>query len=353
MKQPIITLLAIGVLSFQASAQQKKEEKKEMRVIIKTDENGTETVVDTVINLSEIEAKIDAIDIDAIIDEVAAELEEGWDETAKSLKKLDMDLRVNGKRYKLDELDDLANWVGEAMEGVSVDIDDSDNISISCTGNDAHKKMTIVVDGDAREDGGIILSEENVEVNLDEDGKGNIIIKSISNDDDNEDVSVWIEDDGNVVVNGGSASAKANAKVKVIKVDDGTLVFSDEDSDDIDVKVITDKSGNSEATVMVKKIIKAEETSFENAPDLPNGLTLQVYPNPNNGEFQLTYRNEKKVKTSIVVYDAKGTEVFRKLLGKTVGLNKETLELSHLRSGNYILKLELGNSTASQQFVIR
>ncbi|MGB0368456.1 MAG: T9SS type A sorting domain-containing protein, partial [Flavobacteriales bacterium] len=78
-----------------------------------------------------------------------------------------------------------------------------------------------------------------------------------------------------------------------------------------------------------------------------------VYPNPNNGQFLLTFRNDKKAKTSAVVYDSKGTEVHRTLVGNVKGLQKQQLDLSHLRSGSYILKLQQGKNTASEQFIIR
>ncbi len=351
MKKVIVTILALGTIGFQSFAQDKKEEKHEIRVIVKTDDDGTETVVDTVINFSELEARIEAIDIDAIVEEMADGLGEGWDEVADKLQDLNLDLKVNGKDYELGELEDVAEWIGEAMEGVSFELgENQEHIFISCDGHDKGK-IHVVLDENSED--GILVEEGNVSVNLDEDGKGNIIVKSIGTDGNTEDLTVWIEDDGNVVVNGGSGSSKATANVKVMKLEDGELIFSDEDMDDIDVKVITDKSGNSEATVLVKKIVRSSSASYKDAPELPNGLTLQVYPNPNNGQFQLTFRNDKKLKTSAVIYDSKGTEVYRNLFGKVDGLNKEQLDLTHLRSGSYILKLEQGKSTASEQFVIR
>lgn len=351
MKRIILAFLAIGVCGFQASAQSKKEEaRKKMRVVVKTEEDGKAAVVDTIIDFSELEAKIDAIDFDSIIEEFAEDIEGNWMELSGDLQDMNIDIKVNGEKHKLEDIEDIAKWIGEAMEGVHFDMsDDQEHISISCNGTGSKSQVKVIVDENSED--GIYVEEENVSINLDADGKGNIIVKSIGKNGEEEDINVWIEDDGNVVVNGGSGSSKA--KVKVMKMEDGNLFFSDDDMDDIDVRVITDDSGNSESTVLIKKIVRAGNASYNNAPSLPNGLTLQVYPNPNNGQFLLTFRNEKKAKTSAVVYDAKGTELHRVIIGTVKGLQKQQLDLSHLRSGSYILKLEQGKNSASEQFIIR
>jgi len=49
----------------------------------------------------------------------------------------------------------------------------------------------------------------------------------------------------------------------------------------------------------------------------------------------------------------KSQDVSRNLIRKVDSLQKEQQDLSHLHSGSYILKLERGKSTASEQFVIR
>lgn len=349
-----MAVLATGICGFHASAQDKqaKDEQRRMRVVVKTSEDGKETKVDTIINFSELERKIENIDFDAIIEEFVDDFERNWKELSEDLQDMDINIKVDGEKHELEDLEDIAKWVGEAMEGVHFEMKDGEeHVYIHCDDADSKSSVRVIVDEDSKD--GIFIQEENVFVDINEDGKGNIIVKSIGSNGESEDVNVWIEDDGNVVVNGGSGTSSAKAKVKVMKLDNGQLLVSDGEEDDINVKVITDDAGNSEARVIVKKVVRTETADYKNAPDLPNGLSLQVYPNPNNGQFQLTFRNEKKVKTSAVVYDAKGTEVFRELIGKVSGLNKKQLDLSHLRSGNYILKLEQGKSTASQQFVIQ
>jgi hypothetical protein len=354
MKKLVVAALAFGIFGFQASAQdkQKKDEQRRMRVVVKASENGKETKVDTIINFTELEKKIDAIDFDAIIEEFVDDFEGNWKELSKDLQDMDIDVKIAGKKNELTDLEDIAKWVGEAMEGVHFEMKDGeDHIVIHCDDASSKSSVRVIVDEDSED--GIFVQEENVIVDIDEDGRGSIMVKSIGSNGESEDVNVWIEDDGNVVVNGGAGANPAKAKVKVMKLDNGELLVSDGDQDDIDVKVITDDAGNSEARIVVKKVIREEPADYKNAPDLPNGLSLQVYPNPNKGQFQLTFRNEKKVKTEAVVYDSKGTEVFREFIGKVSGENKMAIDLSHLRAGSYILKLQQGKNTASEQFLIQ
>ena len=108
-------------------------------------------------------------------------------------------------------------------------------------------------------------------------------------------MNVWIDDDGQVTINGKDAGHRSvNTRVKVMELEDGNLFFSDSDQDDVDVEVITDKNGNAETKVIMKRITRSGASDFSNAPELPNGLDLQIYPNPNSGKFQLTLRNDKE-----------------------------------------------------------
>jgi len=282
---------------------------------------------------------------------VGLELAEGWVEVSDELKNVDLDIVINGEQVEMDGIEDAMKWVGELMEDVTVDLSEDDSHIFISSSDKSTKKMRVIIDEDS--ESGSTVHEEMIDVDLDDDGKGRIIVKTISDNGDDENVNIWIDDDGQVTVNGKSAGDKSiRTKVKVMELEDGNLFFSDSDQDDVDVKVITDKDGNAETKVIVKKITRRGSSDFSNAPDLPNGLDLQIYPNPNSGKFQLTLRNEKKAKTEAVVYDSKGTEVYRKPYGKLQGEVKHVINLEHLKPGTYILKLHQGNNTNSQQFVI-
>lgn len=350
----IFLLLAVGLISTTSIAQNKKSDRT-IHIVAKTDNNGKVSKIDTVIDLDELEdqleTKLKSMDIDSLIESVGISMAQGWEELSEDLQNMELDVVINGERTELDDLEDAMKWVGEAMEDVHFEFsDDEDHIFIT-NGKKGKQKTRIIVDENSDE--GASVQNEFIDIDLDDKGKGKVIVRS-SGGGSNENVNIWIDDDGQVTVNGkGKNDASVRTKVKVVELEDDNIFISDSDQDNVDVKVIKDKNGNTETKVLVKTITRGSDPDFKDAPELPNGLSLQVYPNPNNGSFQLTFRNEKKAKTEIVVYDGKGTEVFRKLIGKVVGESKHVVDLEHLKSGTYILKLNQGKNANSQQFVIR
>jgi hypothetical protein len=71
-------------------------------------------------------------------------------------------------------------------------------------------------------------------------------------------------------------------------------------------------------------------------------LSLNIYPNPSNGEFELNY-TANKIKTSIEVYDMNGRLVFINNDDKLIGENTTKVNLSKLSKGMYFIKTESGN----------
>lgn len=86
----------------------------------------------------------------------------------------------------------------------------------------------------------------------------------------------------------------------------------------------------------VEIVVTVEETMSVGEENMLNGLS--IYPNPTNGV--LTVSNTLDTEVFTTVYDLNG----RLLLSKTLGQNSNTLDLSNLNTGVYIVKLktELG-----------
>ena len=86
----------------------------------------------------------------------------------------------------------------------------------------------------------------------------------------------------------------------------------------------------------VEIVVTVEETMSVGEENMLNGLS--IYPNPTNGV--LTLSNTLDTEVFATVYDLNG----RLLLSKTFGQNSNTLDLSNLNTGVYIVKLktELG-----------
>jgi len=91
-----------------------------------------------------------------------------------------------------------------------------------------------------------------------------------------------------------------------------------------------------------------EVTSFDMA-------NFSLYPNPSVGKkINLIYDiNTANIKTSVVVFNLEGKQVFKKDLKTTQGFYEHLLDLSHLRSGIYLIQFSAGNKTASQKLILQ
>lgn len=353
MNKVILTIATIALCAVAAeSYAQDKNGKKEAHIRIVTEHDGKKTNIDTVINLNDLEGNIHDVLKNLNLDDELKSVSE-------ALKNVDIDIDVNGEKIELEGLEDAMIWVGEALEDMDFDIninEDGENVWISseasADGTKAKTVMKIKTDENGYSYETIEGDDAIIDVDLD-GGSGNIFIKS--KDGSGENVVVLIDEDGHVEVENIDGDDKQRkTKVKMIELgEDGEARIIEDGDDEVNVNVFTDKDGNMETKVIVKTISMKKKAADIDAPSLPGGLDLQVYPNPNNGHFVTSFRNAKKAKTTARVFDTKGNEVYSKDLGKQSGVNSENMDLEHLRPGTYIMKIEQGKNSTSSQFVIQ
>jgi Subtilase family/PKD-like domain/Ig-like domain CHU_C associated/Secretion system C-terminal sorting domain len=66
---------------------------------------------------------------------------------------------------------------------------------------------------------------------------------------------------------------------------------------------------------------------------------LYIYPNPNNGQFQLNYFNTSVSKNTITIFDAKGSRVYSKTFETTIGYQLININMYKPGTGNYNIVL--------------
>ena len=343
-----ITVLALCAMVMESYAQDKKNE---AHIKVVTEHNGKTTKIDTIINLNDLEGNIhEVLERFELDDELKA--------ATDALKDVNIDINVNGEDVDMTGVEDALKWVGEAMEEMdfNIDFDTDENITITTSTSDketkTRTKMMVISDENGYSYETIEGDDTVVDVDLD-GGQGRIIIKS--KDGSEENTTIFIDENGSVEVVGDGKESEdmtVQTRVKMVEIDADENHFITDDDDEVDVTVITDKDGNKEMKVIVKTIEMNRKAADINAPELPTNLDLQVYPNPNHGSFVTTFRNDKKSKTVIRVFDTKAVEVYTNDLGKVKGVYSENLDLDFLKSGTYIMKIEQGKSSTSQQFII-
>ncbi|MFN4298202.1 MAG: fibronectin type III domain-containing protein [Thermaurantimonas sp.] len=80
--------------------------------------------------------------------------------------------------------------------------------------------------------------------------------------------------------------------------------------------------------------------------------TLKLYPNPNNGVFELTFSDDLD-KLPVRIYDIKGVKIFEQTLTSANGQFSHTFDLSRLPKGVYMLKVNTSAGDLARRLVIQ
>jgi hypothetical protein len=64
-----------------------------------------------------------------------------------------------------------------------------------------------------------------------------------------------------------------------------------------------------------------------------------IYPNPSNGQFNISYNANKEGEYLVSIYNMVGQEIFTQSYGASAGLNYISIDVSRYSQGLYILEL--------------
>ena len=74
---------------------------------------------------------------------------------------------------------------------------------------------------------------------------------------------------------------------------------------------------------------------------------MEVYPNPNNGEFVITTSNEVM---NVTITDVRGKVVYS---NNSVNNNMINVNLSDLENGMYVINVETANGTMTENVIVQ
>ncbi|MFN0033177.1 MAG: S8 family serine peptidase [Flavobacteriales bacterium] len=91
---------------------------------------------------------------------------------------------------------------------------------------------------------------------------------------------------------------------------------------------------------------------FTQIPEYSNGLQFNLYPNPNNGQFNLEVPITDPGTYTIQVFDPQGNLLANQKFGANqIGLYHKTLNLSHISDGVYLLSIQTDNAVGTLRFI--
>jgi PKD repeat protein len=80
--------------------------------------------------------------------------------------------------------------------------------------------------------------------------------------------------------------------------------------------------------------------------------SLEVYPNPSSGVFNLIVSNPVEGNAEVSIFDLNGRKLLSKLENVGINSNKFTIDLSSLRKGIYLLNVRMNGSNLSKKLVL-
>lgn len=80
--------------------------------------------------------------------------------------------------------------------------------------------------------------------------------------------------------------------------------------------------------------------------------SFAIFPNPNNGEFNVAFNSTSNSKINITVYDIRGRKVFNNTYASSASFNK-TINLGNVQSGMYILNITEGNKKVIKKIIVQ
>jgi hypothetical protein len=88
-----------------------------------------------------------------------------------------------------------------------------------------------------------------------------------------------------------------------------------------------------------------------NVDNVINTAALNVYPNPVSGQFQIDLEMKKSSEVSFQVYNMLGQMVKNQVANLTTGSHQQSMNVSQLQKGMYILKIQTQEGSVSKTFV--
>ena len=78
---------------------------------------------------------------------------------------------------------------------------------------------------------------------------------------------------------------------------------------------------------------------------------LTIYPNPNNGSFNILIGNPQSTKIKIAVYDINGRRIFEEQFNANQSFD-EKIDLNQVQSGVYLIKITDGLFESIKKIVV-
>ncbi|NNE56355.1 MAG: T9SS type A sorting domain-containing protein [Flavobacteriales bacterium] len=193
--------------------------------------------------------------------------------------------------------------------------------------------------------------EVEVQVTLDENGEEQVTMWINGEEVDPEDHEDLLNHEGGegedieiIIIEGGEGENSFEIETEDVFILEGengeSMAWTDSEGMTYTIALVTTFSGEEENVPTPK----AQELEISD---------LTFAPNPNTGQFNLSFTLHEQDQTRVVIFDAQGREVYLNKLGNFSGAFNESIDISGEGPGTYILNVVQGNKKMAEKLIVQ
>ena len=115
-----------------------------------------------------------------------------------------------------------------------------------------------------------------------------------------------------------------------------------------DWEILTENGTCTSPLVEVQAVVEScaalgEDVAFKNS--------INLFPNPNNGQFELNFNAKKGADVELEIIDIVGKSVYTQSLKNSTGIVKQSFDIKNLSKGVYLLNLNYEGKSYSKRFI--
>lgn len=126
---------------------------------------------------------------------------------------------------------------------------------------------------------------------------------------------------------------------KMVIIDEDTAPNKDGKSEKRTTKIVMLKMDITDASSEDVKRLKNQLGGADNKVEMDN---MKLYPNPNDGKFNLNFNLKNKGDAEVTVYDMQGKQVYNEKLANFSGEYNKPIDISSNAKGIYFVKIQQG-----------
>jgi plasmid maintenance system killer protein len=136
---------------------------------------------------------------------------------------------------------------------------------------------------------------------------------------------------------------------KMVIVNEDTAPGKDGKDEKRTTKVVMIKMDITDASPEDQKRLNNQIGNADNKLEMDN---MKMYPNPNNGKFNLNFNLKNKADAEVTVYNMEGKQVYNEKLPSFSGDYNKAIDISSNSKGIYFVKIQQGKHSQVKKIVM-